>query len=183
MVEYTVRRIVVECSVSFLFAAILSVVAGLLLEQNLEKILRVSFLIALVPPVNDMGGNIGCIVGARMGTVLHLASVRGRVERREVMGNVRLGILSGITSFAVTSAILFAVGAVWKIYEPARVALLLLAAGGFQTCVAVFTAVILSLIAFREGLDPDNVVAPIVTSICDISGVASVFLAATLLGL
>jgi mgtE-like transporter len=177
---YSVRRIVSESFFILLIAATLSFVSGFLLQENLNKILKVSMLIALVPPINDMGGNIGCIVGSRMGTALHLGMVgpgRGRKYLRE---NLWGGVSSGVLSFGITGFILLCFR---SLGFPPQIVPVFFIAGIFQTLIASHIAIWLALVGFKRGLDPDNVVSPIITSICDIGGVVSLFLAAKLFGI
>jgi mgtE-like transporter len=179
MATYTVKRIVLESYFVLLIAAVFSLLAGFLLQENLERILRLTMLVALVPPINDMGGNIGCIVGARLATALHLGTIGPGRGRKHLRRNIWGSMISGVLSFGVTAAVLV----LFKpLGFPGWVAPVFFLAGIFQTAIAVFVSVWLAFIAFREGLDPDNVVAPIITSVCDVGGVAALLLAVKLVG-
>jgi mgtE-like transporter len=180
MEAYSFRRIVSELYFILLISAALSFAAGFILQENLDKILKTSMLIALVPPINDMGGNIGCIVGSRMGTALHLGTIRPGRRGGTLKKNLWGGITSGILSFAATGLALLCLK---PLGVPRWVAPVFFLAGVFQTLIAVYVSISLAFIAFEKGLDPDNVVAPLITSICDIGGVVSLFLAARLLGI
>jgi len=174
---YTVGRIVLECYFILLIAAVFSLLAGFLLQGNLERIMRISLLVALVPPLNNLGGSIGCIVGSRMGTVLHLSGEKG--GRKQLGFNLSAGLTSGILSFLLVGMVLLFLRPLgFSSLAPAFVL-----AGLLQTAFSVFVSAWLAFISFREGLDPDNVVAPLITSFCDVTGVASLLLAARLLGL
>ncbi len=180
MAAYTVRRIVLESYFILLIAAVFSLLAGFLLQENLERILRLAMLIALVPPINDMGGNIGCIVGARLATALHLGIIGSGRGRKHLRRNIWGSMISGVLSFGAAGAVLILLG---PLGFPGWVAPVFFLAGIFQTIIATLVSVWLAFVAFREGLDPDNVVAPIITSVCDVSGVVSLLLAAKMLGL
>lgn len=176
---YSFRRIIFEQYFILLIAATISFLAGFILQENLQKILEASMLIALVPPINDMGGNIGCIVGSRIGTALHLGTIGPGRGRRHLRRNFLGGMISGIFSFGATGFVLFCLR---PLGVPERIVPVFFLAGLFQTFLAVYVSIWLAFIAFQKGLDPDNVVAPLITSICDVGGVVSLFVAARLLG-
>ncbi len=178
VVQAKFSRVILESYLVLIISAILSLLAGFLLQENLDRILRLSMLVALVPPINNLGGNLGCMVGARVSTALHLGSISGfrsKQARKEFFS----GLVSGLSSSVLVGSALFALGFAGF---PARIVWIFLLASVMQTLLAVFIALWLALMSFRKGLDPDNIVSPIITSVCDVGGVTSLFVAARLLG-
>jgi mgtE-like transporter len=178
----SVKRIVGETTFVMLISATVSIFAGLFLQVEVERLLTFPFLLSLIPPINDMGGNIGSMLGARLSSALHLGLIRPKIERQRVLDeNMAESIGSGLFSFFAAGAVLLVWGMIRGMVSPLRFFLTFIVAGVILTPIIVVCTVFITVISYVKRLDPDNVVGPLITSIADVLGVLVLLLVSKLL--
>ena len=69
----------------FLAALALELAAGGLLEARLERLVTFTYILFLVPAVNNMAGTLGTIMVARLSTALHLGILPPILKRSETL--------------------------------------------------------------------------------------------------
>jgi len=186
LVVYSVRRIVLESYPVLPVCAIISLLAGYLLNANIENIEKVSLIWVMIPPINGIGGNIGSILGARLASALHMGTVEPRIRGQKVLsGNIKATVLMSIGVFSIISAAFFVIAYIQGATPVDSIELMsvFLIAGVMLVPIIVLSTVALAFVSFVRGLDPDNVVIPIVTSIIDVSGVTCLLIAIKIIGL
>ncbi len=166
-------------------AVVIGVLSGQVLAAFQDRLLAVPILLALVPAVNGIGGNVGSILGARVASGLHfggLMSNRGRGFRRDVTASVTLA--------AVTFAFMgLAAGlghSLMGVRVPVNVGKLMLAtflAGLLLVIAMVILVMIVGWLSYRRGWDPDNVVVPVLTTAGDTLGIIFLLFAAAVVRL
>ncbi len=171
-------RTVAETYSVLVACALISTFSGLLAEHHLDLFYSVPFLLVLVPVINDIAGNVGAILGARLSSALHLGTI-SRGQRKELYFNLKAISASSLLMYAATSAVLFLYLLV--VGGSGKLALVLLVSGLILTPVVVLSSALLSLVSFARGLDPDNVTGPLITSLCDVLGMGCLLLSAGLL--
>lgn len=166
---YSARRIVVESYPILLLCIFIGLFAGTTLQESLSRI-EGTLVMMMVPLLNGIGGNLGSILGARLGSALHLGMVEPRLKGRVLKGNVNASVLTSIGVFSFISVVFFIIAYLWGMgfIGAAKHALAFILAGILLTPVIILSTIVLAFISFRKGLDPDNVVIPIVTSIIDV---------------
>jgi len=178
----SVKRIVSETTFAMLISATVSILAGFFLQVEVERFLTFPFLLSLIPPINDMGGNIGSMLGARLGSALHLGLIRPKIERQRALDeNMAESIGSGLLSFLIAGAALLVWGVVRGIVSPMKFFLTFVMAGAILTPIVVVCTVFITVVSYVKRLDPDNIVAPLITSIADVLGVLVLLLVSKLL--
>jgi mgtE-like transporter len=180
--EHAVKKIVKENTLALLASAALSVFAGVFLQINLKRLVAVPALLVLIPPINALAGHIGGALGARLGSALHLGLIEPALRRQRVLGQNMLGSASsGLASFFLISV---AMG-VWfwlrGLANPFLLGLTFFLAGVILIPLVVLASTFIALFSYMRGLDPDNIVGPLLTSIADILGVLSLLLVQHLL--
>ena len=177
MAYYTVTGIVKRGIPVLFVAAIIGTMAGQTLQARQELLINFSVLLILIPPLIKIGGDTGSILGARLSTALRLGlvdSIGSVVVRNSVLACLLIGfaaclMLSVVVWVAATALnIDVAYGTLLK---------LTLVAGSIDIAVVFALTICIAFLAHRYGLDPDDVVIPITTSIGDIVGIVSVFVA------
>jgi len=161
-------------------ATSLSAVAGVILLENIEAVLAWKGVLVVVPAFLEDGGAIACRFSARLTTMLHLGRIRLETIPRSKWIWRQIGInfvhaLMLFTSLGIFGAIVsISTGApcTWAIRVPVIVVL----AGFLLTLIVSILTYYLALLSFKMGIDPDNVLAPILTSIADVTGIASLTL-------
>ncbi|MEA2089972.1 MAG: magnesium transporter [Thermoproteota archaeon] len=176
-------KIVKESSLS----EVLSISGGALAGLGLAKIIGVlnAFpgMIIMVPGFMGLRGNILGAMSARIGTALHTGLIEPKFTyTKQTLTNILAStVLSGFvnTLIGIFAYIFCAAngieGAVlWKL-------MLLGALSGVLAAfiISPFTLLI-AITVFRKGVDPDNVMGPVVTSIGDITALLCLFIVAKL---
>jgi len=148
--------------------------SGALLASFTDVLLAVPGLIALMPASNALRGDIFGPLGARLGTYLHTGLLRPRLRRSRVLDENLLAaatqsLLMAFLLTGFTWATLKLLGApVAPVEALLFVAVVAAAVAGSVLSVAAF---VLSSVAFRRGLDPDNMNAPFITAGGDVLSV------------
>lgn len=178
---------IVRESVPILFVAgLLTVVAGVAIEKQLETFGRFQVLLVLVPAFLAGAGAIGGILSSRLSSKLHLgivepAAMPDRVARRDLVSAVGLAV-----PVFVSVGVLAHLSATWlgQTSPGFGDVLLISVLGGLST--TAFVVVIGyygTIAAVRFGADPDNVGIPLVTSTVDLVGAYALVVAVSLVGL
>lgn len=168
-----------------LVCALIGLLAGYMLKVNIEKIEAVPLILMMVPPINGIGGNIGSILGARLASALHMGTVEPKLRGQKVLGgNIKASVLISICVFLSIGAVFFAIAYAqgMALAGSARLMSVFISAGMMLVPIALLSTVASAFISFMKGLDPDNVVIPIVTSIIDVSGVTCLLIAIKIVG-
>jgi mgtE-like transporter len=184
MTVYSVRRILEETYAIMVICGTISLIAGVALDLRIKKIIMVPAILLMIPPINDIGGNIGCILGARLASALHMGIIEPKLRRQRILRiNVNATMLMSILMFLITSAALFVGLCIFSIGpSPARLTLAFILTGMILTPIIVLCSVGLAFISFTRGWDPDNIVAPLITSIADVMGVTCLLIAIKIIG-
>ncbi|HIE30931.1 MAG TPA: divalent cation transporter [Methanosarcinales archaeon] len=182
MAYYTVTGIVKRGIPVLLIAAIIGTMAGQILQARQEMLVDFSVLLILIPPLIKIGGDTGSILGARLSSAFHLGlvdSIGGVVVRNSVLAC----LLIGYAACLMLSVVVWMAAIALNIEVVYGALLKITLVAGFIDIAIVFAATIcIAFLAHRYGLDPDDVVIPITTSIGDIVGIMSVFVAIRVVG-
>jgi len=178
MAYYTVTGIMKRGLPVLLVAAIISITAGQLLHAGQDLLLAYPVLLILIPPLIKVGGDTGSILGARLSSAFHLGLVEpagGVVVRNNIIACLVIGCVSclvlSVTVWA--AAILLSIDVVYGLLLKITVI-----AGCIEMVVVFAATIIIAFVSHRHGLDPDDVVIPLITAIGDIVGIVAVFIAA-----
>ena len=172
------RRILIESLPVLMLAAAITVVAGFVLNSALSLGEAVGVLI-ITPAIIGAGGDLGTSFGARIATQLHSGLIEPRFKRfRLVYINflalficgIIVSVVVGLSAFFLRSLLVetgFSLG---------QFLILAVGAGAIEYSIILFLSFIIVFITFRRGLDPDNLIAPLVTTIADLIGIAAILL-------
>jgi mgtE-like transporter len=151
--------------------------SGFVLDTFEGTLLKYPTLLVLVPVTIGMAGNLGSILAARLSTVVHLGLVSFEPDDEYLLGNAVATLGLAVTLFPLVGA-----GA-WLAQTLVggtalgigTVVLVALASGAVLAGLAVIVTLVTTYAAYRFGLDPDDVVIPVVTNVCDVLGVVVLF--------
>ena len=178
--NYTsVKSIVREALPFELIYTVGGVFAGIILVQMTDQIEMIPGLLVLVPAILGMRGNISCTLGSRLGRAIHLGLI-DKIERNpELIGNVTgsltlsliMSIVLGILAHLFTIAL--------GMQSAGIIVLVAIAvfAGVLSGIILSAIAVVITIGAFRRGLDPDNITTPALGTLGDIVTMYMIFLA------
>lgn len=163
------------------------VVAGAILgtEAMIESFETYPGLLLLLPAFLAMKGNVYGAMGSRIATGLHQGLLEPRFTHNRRLRNLVVATL--INGMVVS---LFIGAFSWGVLrllgrESATFAELVgsMAIAGFLSwLVLVFGTLSLLFIGYRVGLDPDNLMGPVVTTLGDVFGVAFLYVALLVVG-
>lgn len=175
--RWTTRSIVRTMVPILVVLTAIELVSGLVLETYEGTLLRYPTLLVLVPVTIGMAGNLGSILAARLSTAVHLGLLSFDPGDERLTGNAVATVALAITVFPLVGAGAWAVrsllgGAVLPL---GTVVLVALASGVVLAVLAVLVTVATTYAAYRFQLDPDDVVVPVVTNVCDVLGVLVLF--------
>jgi mgtE-like transporter len=183
--KYTTRRIVLESLPLLLAVAMLSVLSGQVLQGHEALIISLPVFLLVVPAFINQSGDIAAVLAARITTELYTGSTERSIIRSDNLWGSILGLLlsssMGFSFLAILSGSVASLLGYNTIPLSTLWTIIFLA--GVTTILSVMlVGLIVALVTFRWGLDPDNFSAPVVTTTCDFIGIFLLFLFANLLG-
>ena len=171
--EWTVRSITRAMLPVLLALTLVEIGSGLVLGSFEARLLSYPSLLVLVPVVIGTAGNLGSILAARLSTAFHLGVLSFDPGDDVLAGNAVATVGLSLTLFPVMGVGawgLTALTAGTRLGLAAVVAVATLS-GAALAVLAVAVTLAATYGAYRFGLDPDDVVIPVVTNVCDVLGV------------
>ena len=174
--DWSIRTIVATMVPLLIALSVLQMVSGAVLETYEDILLENPSLLVLVPVQIGTAGNLGSIMCSRLSTQLHLGTFELKASNPNVRANSIAILGLGLTVFVLVGIAAWAIGnALGGVLTLVEVLTISLVSG---MLLAVFVVVI-SLVAvtgsYRLGYNPDDTTIPMVTNICDITGVLILF--------
>ncbi|MEM4575994.1 MAG: magnesium transporter [Candidatus Nezhaarchaeales archaeon] len=186
MTFYKAKDIVKQGTVSILASVTISSFAGAILNARLETLLTIPILLVLVPCISDMTGNIGCMIGSKIATYLHLGLVRPKIERNVYLERYAIAIIV-VTVISSIYLVFLAMAASYLLelsaIEPLKILIIVVSTGLSISAAAILVGIVVAFVTFKYGWDPDNTAIPIVTAIGDIVGALMLLSIASAVGL
>lgn len=174
--EWAIRRIVVTMVPLLAALSVLQMASGTVLETFEEVLLVNPALLVLVPVQIGAAGNLGSILCSRLSTQLYLGTLEFHRDDPNVRANVGAIFLLGFTVFVLVGIAAWAVGTVLGgALGLVTVMTISIVSGMLLTTFVVVVSFVSVLGSFRAGLNPDDTTIPIVTNVCDVTGVIILF--------
>ena len=156
-----------------LIAVVGGLFAGLVLESLLESVERFPGLLVMVPVFLATRGNVYGALGGRIASGLHQGLIEPRFEYDDRLVNAVLAsFVNGIGISIVIGVITWLALLIlrWNSAALIEFVAIMFVAGVLTSVVMIAGLIVLIFFGFRFGLDPDNLVGPIVTTLGDIFG-------------
>lgn len=165
-----------------MLSALGSIAVGVLLGTVEDTLVNYIGLLVLVPPVMSIRGAIGGAFSARLSTALHIGTIKPQLRNNTptfkksftatMILTLILPIWIGVLAYIVTN--------LFKLDIPGGQQLSLLGfiiiaelSGLLSGFLQALVTILLSIISYRRGLDPDIVVSPILYTTGDVIGIVS----------
>jgi mgtE-like transporter len=153
---------------------LIEIFAGQTLQLNQNILIAYPIFLISIPVINSVAGNIGSVLGARLTSGLHVGYIKRSYKDKEMQDNLLISFLIGIITYFVLAIVIYYIAQFGNIIEEIEliqfVAIIVLT--GFLLIIIVAIASVLSaFLSFKRGLDPDDVVAPVVTTVGDVMGI------------
>jgi len=182
--ELNVRAIVIQGLSILLLCAIIEILAGNVLEGMKEHLtVTLPGLILAIPPLLDLRGNINGALASRLGTALHIGVIEPKLSMSaELKVNLISSLILSFLASATIGLISVGVGALFGTQSINILGIVAIAifAGVVSGIILAAITVMVSIVAYVRGWDPDNVTAPLMATIGDLLTIVIIFLAAIL---
>jgi mgtE-like transporter len=175
--EWTVRAISRAMLPLLAVLSLVEIGSGLVLDSFEATLLAHPSLLVLVPVTIGTAGNLGSILASRLSTSFHLGTLAFDPRDDELAGNAIATVALAVSLFPLVGAgaWLLTTLLVGTDLALATVVGVALASGAVLAVLAVVVTLVATYAAYRFGLDPDDVVIPVVTNVCDVLGVLVLF--------
>jgi len=175
--DWTVRAITRAMLPVLLVLTLVEIGSGLVLESFAGELYRSPSLLVLVPVTIGTAGNLGSVLAARLSTSFHLGRLSFSPTDDRLAGNAAATVALALSVFPLVG------GGAWLLADltagarlPLEVVVFVaVASGAVLSVLAVIVTVVATYGAYRFELDPDDVVIPVVTNVCDVLGVVVLF--------
>jgi len=175
---YNWKRIVKNCIPLLTITICIEIFAGQILQGNQQKLFLIPIFLISIPVVNGVGGNIGSILGARLASGLHMGYIELSIKDKNMHENFFTSILLGFISYLILAIIIYYIA----YFGDIRLSVGLMEFAFVVVCTGILLIIMVSLISvftafwsFKKGLDPDDMVAPVVTTVGDTLGIILLF--------
>jgi mgtE-like transporter len=180
---YSMKTILKESLPIILIAGAISICAGVVLHNNSNLLFTLPGILAIIPSFNNMGGSITSVLCCRLSSALHMGMIRPKLRRTKTLErNIFATLIITVISFL---ALGLAAGGFNMLLGLKSIDILIfpfvtLVAGFITVAILITISIVFSYLSYSRGLDPDNMVIPLLTSIGDLVGVLLLFLMLTL---
>jgi mgtE-like transporter len=176
--DWTVRAIMRASLPVLLALTLVEIGSGLVLGSFEADLLRYPTLLVLVPVTIGTAGNLGSVLAARLSTAFHLGTLSFSPDDDLLAGNAVATVLLALTVFPAigVGAWVLTSLTVGAALRPGTVLVVAVLSGAALAVIAVVVTAVATYGAYRFELDPDDVVIPVVTNVCDVLGVVVLFL-------
>lgn len=172
--SYGWRNIFKESAGLLAIMGFIGIAGGSVLGTIEETLLIYPVLLFLVPILNGVGGNLGAVLGSRISSAIHTGKIEPSFADQELKENMWVMIGMGFFVF-FAFGIGMAIANLFLNFGVTSFQILTVIIGaGFITIFAItLITTAVSLWSHYRGLDPDNVVIPVETTLCDFIGVVT----------
>ena len=181
-----VRRIFIQSIPTLLIFIIIEIIAGSLINNELESFIALPALLIMVSPFLGSSNSLGGILTSRFSSYLHMGLLRPKaLPGKLALENFAITYIFGIFAFTLIGVATFIVGGLLGMSSPplSTMIILSLIAGMISTTILSILAYYLSIATYRMSLDPDDHTIPLITSMIDVFGVVAFVATILLLGL
>ncbi len=174
--NYKWKHIFKESVGVLILMAFIGIIGGQVLHSIEEVLLQFPIFLFLIPLMNGLGGNLGCILASRVSSGFHSGYIEPDILDRELNDNMFVTLLMGVIMFTSISLTVAATSSILS-FGPTIINLIIIIIGSglIITIGTMIITISISLISYKKRLDPDNIVIPILTTLADLLSIISIF--------
>ena len=176
---YSWKKIVKHGLPLLTVAVVIEIFAGQILQGRQDMLILFPVFLISIPVINSVGGNIGSVLGARLASGLHVGYITISLRDKEMHENLFYSLLIGFITYIILAIVIYymaLLGGLRMGIGLIEFVAILVSTGFLLICVVVLMSVLTAFLSFKRGLDPDDVVAPVVTTVGDTLGIIFLFL-------
>jgi len=185
--DSSIKKILGESFPILVLCTVGGVLAGLLLYDMEGDITKIPGVLVLLPAILGLRGNISGVLGSRLASALHLGLIDAELRWDEPLAdniyasmilNVVMSFLLGIIAYY---AYIFA--GFPDTASIIQLTLISLITGTLAGVILTVLTVLLSILTFARGFDPDNILMPSLSTVGDIITVLCLLIAIKFVGI
>jgi mgtE-like transporter len=155
------------------------ILAGSVFGNMTEFLQAMPGLIVLIPALMNLKGNIDITLGSRLGSAAHMGLISvDDIWNKETKENIFaafiltiiLAVVAGI--FAHITCLIFDLPSIGLI----KFVVIAVITATLAGIILIFTTILVIILAFKRGYDPDNITAPALATFGDLITLGSLFL-------
>jgi len=185
-VIYSWKKIVKHGLPLLTVAVVIEIFAGQILQGRQDMLILFPVFLISIPVINSVGGNIGSVLGARLASGLHVGYITISLKDKEMHENLFYSLLIGFITYIILAIVIYymaLLGGLRMGIGLIEFVAILVSTGFLLICVVVLMSVLTAFLSFKRGLDPDDIVAPVVTTVGDTLGIVFLFLLIGVVGI
>jgi mgtE-like transporter len=183
---YSWKKIVKHGLPLLTITIIVEVFAGQILQGKQEFLIVVPIFLISIPVINSVAGNVGSVLGARLASGLHVGYITHSLKDEEMQNNLIISIGIGFLTYFLLAIVIYFIASFSRIITEDLVLTkfvgILILTGFLLIFVVSIVSVLTAFISFKRGLDPDDMVAPVVTTVADVLGIIFLFVVLNFFG-
>jgi len=179
-VIYSWRKIVKTGLPLLSLTILIEIIAGQILQGKQESLLLFPIFLISIPVINSVSGNIGSVLGARLASGLHVGYITLSLKDKEMHDNFIISLLIGFITYFTLAIIIYFIAVFGNLLTEdialINFIMIFLLTGVLLISIVALVSVITAFLSFKRGLDPDDMVAPVVTTVADVLGILFLFI-------
>jgi len=175
---YSWKKIVRTSLPLLTIAVLIEISAGQILQGNQQSLVVFPIVLISIPVVNSVSGNIGSILGARLASGLHIGSIDYTMKDKNMQQNFLTALLLGLISYSILAILIYLIALLGNVpmnVGPLEFVSVVIGTGILLVFMISVISVFTAFWSFKKGLDPDDMVAPVVTTVGDTLGIILLF--------
>ncbi len=176
-------QIFIQSSLSLSLCTLSGIIAGTVFSSMSEMLKLMPGLLILIPPANDMRGNVYGAMASRLGTSMHLGIFTPSLRDNVLYNNIKSTITLTLSFSVILGIIAKIFAGIFGIQSISVWFFIFISVlGGILSGIFLLgITVAISIFAYRRKLDIDNFSSPLITSAGDMTTIPSLYLAAHIL--
>jgi len=157
---------------------IIEIFAGNILQNSEDQLLLFPIFLISIPVINGVGGNIGSVLGARLASGLHVGNINLDIKDKKMHENLITSLFIGFITYLILAIIIYLISTFSSliVINPMKFITIILCTGVLLVFAVSIFSILTAFWSFKKGLDPDDMVAPVVTTVGDTLGILFLFM-------
>ena len=163
-------KIFKESIIIVVLSSLIGLISGTLLSSNEEILYAIPILLLILPALNSLIGDISTVLVSRLTTHLYIGILSPKIEKSERLKEDFYGLLITILlSLVALIALSYLIGRVSgiEIVNPFLMIFIISLTVLLLFSIMFISLFISAIFLFKRGMDPNNFLIPLVTSLAD----------------
>jgi len=175
----SVKSIIKQSLPSLVLVAALGMVSGILLDTNKDSIMALPGILLAIPSFINIGGVILSVLVSRLSSALHMGLIGYKNIRRTktLENNIKATYFNTFVSYLFIGVVVGGFNSLLGFHALGLFVfpIITLIAGLLTVSVLSVMGILFTYVSFRKGIDPENWVIAIMTTLGDMTGIFFLF--------